>query len=180
MLRSGGREGNKGALILAEIWGEGRQQLGVDEGHGPGEAVQGHVWVTPHPPDLRALDLFHQPSTSLFTDSGPTWGRRRWHLMCPLSPVERGPATCPPPVAQALRDASPKLQPKAQLTGPAQLGAPPRATPSATVHLCAQEAVFPRYPPHQADRPHTSRSSPPGSSPGQRLEGDGRGPAGSS
>lgn len=74
--------------ILAEIWGEGRQQLGVHKGHGPGEAVQGHVWVTPYPPDLRALDLFHQPSTPLFTDSGPTWGRRRWHLMCPLSPVE--------------------------------------------------------------------------------------------
>lgn len=135
---------------------------GVDKAHGPERSAQGHVQATPpHPPDLRALDLSHQPRTALFTDSGPRWGRSRRHFVWPLSPVEQD---WPRALHREQRLLGWHRPNSGQSPAPrlAPLRATPRSSSLATARCCSeplpmgncgQGAVFSRYPPHQADCP---------------------------
>lgn len=105
--------------------------------------------------------IFPTRPGQLSSDSGPRWGRSRWHLVWPLSPVEQD---WPRALHRELRLLGWHCPHSGQ--SPAPRLAPPRATPRssslATACFCSeplpmgnggQGAVFSRYPPHQADCP---------------------------
>ena len=108
--------------------------------------MQGQVQVTPHPPDLRVLDLCRQPSTSLLTDQAPD------REEVDGASVTSGVGTGRLPSTRLRRVASPKLWPKTQMPGPAQLGAPTKG------HTICHCSPMPTTCSHQ--KPQTGGSLP--------------------